>query len=88
MSKQVKAHPGKAIKTTHSKSISLNSSQIQFSVSFYKGAGGIYFHGENIPDNQYISSSSTEKTFTVPQNAGRQVVTVAGSAPKWRKYHG
>jgi hypothetical protein len=56
-------------------------SAITFTVNFYSGAGGIYFHGENIPDNKYISSAMADKTFSIQQTAGHQVVTVAGSAP-------
>ena len=54
---------------------------ITFTVNFYSGAGGIYFHGENIKDNKYISSAMSDKSFSVQQTAGHQIVTVAGSAP-------
>jgi hypothetical protein len=58
---------------------------ITFTVAFYGGAGGIYFHGEGIADNQYISSAMPDKTFSVLQPAGHQIVTVAGSAPSGGK---
>src|ERR1700710_1505300 len=54
---------------------------VRFVITFYDGAGGIYFHGENIPDNKYIDSATTVKEFSVSQSPGHQIVTVAGSAP-------
>jgi hypothetical protein len=61
--------------------IKTNASLVLFTVTFYNGAGGIYFHGEGIPDGQYINSGMTDKTIFAKQTVGHQIVTVAGSAP-------
>ena len=60
-------------------------STVTFTVAFYSGAGGIYFHGEGIPDNQYINSEMKVKSFSVQQNGGHHIVTAAGSAPSGGK---
>lgn len=56
-------------------------SQITFNVIFKNGAGGVYFNGENIPENKFISSDMSDKSFSVDQNVGHHITTVAGSAP-------
>jgi hypothetical protein len=82
-----KIHPKKAAAEAPFKKIPATDEQqtITFTVAFYSGAGGIYFHGEGIPDNQYVSSAMAKKTFSVMQSAGHQIVTVAGSAPSGGK---
>lgn len=48
---------------------------------FKKGAGGVFFFGENIPQNQKITTDGGPDSFTISQAAGNQMVTVSGSAP-------
>ena len=76
-SKPIKKARAKANKVAAAAALST----ITFTVAFYSGAGGIYFHGEGIPDNQYISSTMKVKSFSVQQTPGHQIVTVSGSAP-------
>jgi hypothetical protein len=54
---------------------------VTFNVIFKDGAGGVFFHGQNIPDNKFISSRMKTKSFTVDQDFGHHISTVAGSAP-------
>jgi hypothetical protein len=81
MSKKIPRQNLKAKQASKKKPALNNQFPITFTVDFYSGSGGIYFHGENIPDNKYISSAMNDKTFSVQQSVGHQIVTVAGSAP-------
>jgi len=55
--------------------------QVTIRAIFKKGAGGVFFFGENIPQNQKITTDSGPDSFTVGQATGNQMVSVSGSAP-------
>lgn len=82
-SKRGKTPPSK--RKAASAPVKTNPVPVSFTVAFYNGSGGIYFHGEGISDNQYINSGMTVKSFSAKQNPGHQIVTVSGSAPSGGK---